>query len=131
MSITKCFRIGKKHDDLNKPCLLKIVWMGVDIYGIILSTLVIVAMAIELDNVQFFFIANLMICDIISSLTVNFMVTGITVNSLIDSKSKEANCKMEVHPGKDGHVRSVRLQVGEKQYSRPLVKVCSLELEYA
>ena len=36
---------------------------------------------------------------------------------------------LEVYPGKDGHIRSVRLQVGEKQYSRPIVKVCPLELE--
>ena len=36
---------------------------------------------------------------------------------------------LEVHPAKDGHIRSVRLQVGEKQYSRPIVKVCPLEFE--
>ena len=36
---------------------------------------------------------------------------------------------LEVCPGKDGHIRSVKLQVGEKQYSRPIVKVCPLELE--
>ena len=36
---------------------------------------------------------------------------------------------LEVYPGKDGHIRSVRLQVGEKQYSRPIVKLCPLELE--
>ena len=36
---------------------------------------------------------------------------------------------LEVYPGKDGHIRSVRLQVGEKQYSRPIVKVCPLEIE--
>ena len=36
---------------------------------------------------------------------------------------------LEVYPGKDGHIRSVRLQVGEKQYSRPIVKVCPLEVE--
>ena len=35
---------------------------------------------------------------------------------------------IEVYPGKDGHVRSVKLQVGEKQYVRPLVKLCPLEL---
>ena len=33
---------------------------------------------------------------------------------------------LEVYPGKDGHIQSVRLQV---QYSRPIVKVCPLELE--
>ena len=36
---------------------------------------------------------------------------------------------LEVHPAKDGHIRSVRLQVGEKQYSRPILKVCPLEFE--
>ena len=36
---------------------------------------------------------------------------------------------LEVYPGKDGHVRSVRLQVGDKQYLRPIVKVCPLELD--
>ena len=36
---------------------------------------------------------------------------------------------LEVYPGKDGHIRSVKLQVGEKQYSRPIVKLCPLELE--
>ena len=36
---------------------------------------------------------------------------------------------LEVYPGKDGHIRSVRLQVGKKQYSKPIVKVCPLELE--
>ena len=35
-----------------------------------------------------------------------------------------------MHPGKDGHIRSVRLQVGEKQYSRPIDELCPLELEY-
>ena len=36
---------------------------------------------------------------------------------------------LEVYPGKDGHVRSVKVQVGDKQYLRPIVKVCPLELE--
>jgi len=34
-----------------------------------------------------------------------------------------------VYLGKDGHIQSVRLQVGDKQYSRLIVKVCPLELE--
>ena len=34
---------------------------------------------------------------------------------------------LEVYPGKDGHIRSVRLQVGKKQYSRPIAKLCPLE----
>ena len=33
---------------------------------------------------------------------------------------------IEVYPGKDSQVRSVKLQVGEKQYVRPLVKLCPL-----
>ena len=36
---------------------------------------------------------------------------------------------LEVYPGRDGHVQLVRLQVGNKQYSRPIVKVCPLELD--
>ena len=36
---------------------------------------------------------------------------------------------IEVYPGNDGHVRSAKLQVGEKQHVRPLVKLCSLELD--
>ena len=36
---------------------------------------------------------------------------------------------IEVYPGKDGQVRSAKLQVGEKQYVRPLVKLCPLELD--
>ena len=54
----------------------------------------VVAINKELHNVQFFFIANLMICDIISSFTMNSMITGITLNSLNDSKSKGTNYKM-------------------------------------
>ena len=92
---------GTMTDDQNNKTLIElilplVVWTGMGICEIILSTLVIVAITInkELHNIQYFFIANLMICDIISSFTVNFMVTGITINSLIDSKSKGANCKM-------------------------------------
>ena len=36
---------------------------------------------------------------------------------------------IEVYPGKDGYVRSVKLQVGEKQFVRPIVKLCPLELD--
>ena len=36
---------------------------------------------------------------------------------------------LEVYPGKDGKVRTVKLQVGNKQYSRPIVKVCPLEFD--
>ena len=35
---------------------------------------------------------------------------------------------IEVYPGKDGYVRSVKLQVGERQLVRPIVKLCPLEL---
>ena len=36
---------------------------------------------------------------------------------------------LEVYQGKDQHVRSLKLQVGDKQYIRPIVKVCPLELD--
>ena len=36
---------------------------------------------------------------------------------------------IEVYPGKDGHVRSVKLQVGEKSLVRPIMKLCLLELD--
>ena len=36
---------------------------------------------------------------------------------------------IEVYPGKDGQVRSAKLQIGENQYVRPLVKLCPLELD--
>ena len=39
------------------------------------------------------------------------------------------NHLFEVYPGKDGQVRSAKLQVDEKQYVRPLVKLCPLELD--
>ena len=35
----------------------------------------------------------------------------------------------KVYPGKNGQVRSVKLQVGDKQLVRPVVKLCSLELD--
>ena len=35
----------------------------------------------------------------------------------------------KVYPGKDGWVRSAKLQVGDKQLVRPVVKLCSLELD--
>ena len=34
---------------------------------------------------------------------------------------------IEVYPGKDGYIRSVKLQVGDKQLVRPIVKLCPLE----
>ena len=36
---------------------------------------------------------------------------------------------IEVYPGKDGLIRSVKLQVGDKQLVRPVVKLCPLELD--
>ena len=36
---------------------------------------------------------------------------------------------IEVYPGKDGYVRSVKLQVGEKQLVRLIVKLCPLNLD--
>ena len=36
---------------------------------------------------------------------------------------------LEVFPGKDGNVRPVKLQVGDKQLMRPIVKLCPLELD--
>ena len=35
----------------------------------------------------------------------------------------------EVYRGKDQPVQSLKLQVGDKQYTRPIVKVCPLELD--
>ena len=36
---------------------------------------------------------------------------------------------IEVYSGKDGHIRAVKLQVGDKQLVRPIVKLCPLELD--
>ena len=36
---------------------------------------------------------------------------------------------IEVYPGKDGYIRSVKLQVGDKQLVRPIVKLCPLEFD--
>ena len=36
---------------------------------------------------------------------------------------------IEVYPGKDGQVRSVKLQVGDKQLVRPVIRLCPLELD--
>ena len=35
----------------------------------------------------------------------------------------------EVYHGKDGHVRVVKVQVGKKQLTRPISKLCPLELQ--
>lgn len=36
---------------------------------------------------------------------------------------------LEVYPGQDGHVRVVKLQVGQGTLIRPVTKLCPLELE--
>ena len=36
---------------------------------------------------------------------------------------------IDVYPGKDGQIHSVKLQVGDKQLVRPVVKLCPLELD--
>ena len=36
---------------------------------------------------------------------------------------------LEVYKGKDGHIRSARIQVSDKSYVRPIVKLCPLELQ--
>ena len=38
-------------------------------------------------------------------------------------------CVIDVYPGKDGQIHSVKLQVGDKQLVRPVVKLCPLELD--
>ena len=37
---------------------------------------------------------------------------------------------LEVYPGQDGHVRAVKIQVGEGTLIRPVNKLCPLELEF-
>ena len=73
-----------------------VVWTGMGIGEVIFATLVLAAIIINknLHKMQFFLIANLMICDLLSSFTVNFMVTGTTINSLIDSNSRGTNCRL-------------------------------------
>jgi len=38
---------------------------------------------------------------------------------------------LETYPSKDGNVRSVKLHIGNKQFVRPVVKLCPLELDYS
>lgn len=35
---------------------------------------------------------------------------------------------VEVNPGADGHVRAVKVSFGGKTFSRPITKICPLEL---
>ena len=52
---------------------------------------------------------------------------------LISTENPQAHWHLgkviEVYHGKDGYVRSVKLQIGEKQLVRPIVKLCPLELD--
>ena len=54
---------------------------------------------------------------------------------VVSSENKRAHWPMgrviEMYPGKDGRVRSVKLQVPNKQLIRPVVKLCPLELDYS
>ena len=36
---------------------------------------------------------------------------------------------VEVYQGKDGHVRVAKVQVGKSQLTRPISKLCPLELQ--
>ena len=73
-----------------------IVWTGMGIGEVIFATLVLVAIIKNkiLHKTQYFFIANLMICDLVSSFTVNFMVTGTTIHSIIDRSHQGTNCRL-------------------------------------
>ena len=37
---------------------------------------------------------------------------------------------IEVYPGQDRHVRVVKIQVGDGTLTRPVIKLCPLELEF-
>jgi len=54
---------------------------------------------------------------------------------LVSSENPRAHWPLgrvvEVYPAKDGYVRSVKLQVGNKQFVRPIVKLCPLELDFS
>jgi len=78
--------------DLVLPML---TWTLMGIAEILFATLVIIAIlkARELRRMQYFFIDNLMICDIGSSITVNFVVTFTVINSLINTDSKGVSCQ--------------------------------------
>ena len=73
-----------------------IVWTGMGIGEVIFATLVLVAIIINksLHKTEYFFIENLRICDFASSFTVNFMVTGTTIHSLIDRRYQGTNCRL-------------------------------------
>ena len=73
-----------------------VVWTGMGIGEVIFATLVLAAIIMNknLHKIQYFLIANLMICDIVCSFTVNFTVTGTTINSLVDSDSQGTSCRL-------------------------------------
>ena len=52
---------------------------------------------------------------------------------LVSSENPQAHWPLgrviELYPGKDGYVHSVKLLVGDKQFVRPIVKLCPLELD--
>ena len=52
---------------------------------------------------------------------------------LVSSENPRAHWPLgkviEVYPGKDGYVRSVKLQVSDKQFVKPIVKLCPLKLD--
>ena len=72
------------------------VWTGMGIGEVIFATLVLVAIIINksLHKIQYFFIANLIICDLLSSFTINFMVTGTTIRFLVDRDHQGTNCRL-------------------------------------
>jgi len=78
--------------DLILPML---TWTFMGIVEILFAALVIIGIlkARELRRMQYFFIGNLMTCDIGSSITVNFVVTFTVINSLINADSKGVSCQ--------------------------------------
>ena len=50
---------------------------------------------------------------------------------LISTENPQAHWPLGkvIGPGNDGYVRPLKLQVGEKQVVRPIVKLCLLELD--
>ena len=37
---------------------------------------------------------------------------------------------IEVYPGRDGHIRTVKVKMNGKEYVRPIAKICPLELHF-
>ena len=61
---------------------------------VIFATLVLVAIIINksLHKTKYFFITNLIFCDLVSSFTVNFMATGTTY--VVDRSHQGTNCRL-------------------------------------